>query len=126
MKTDQHSGNNRRQFLGKLAMGVAGVGVLANSSLSKQAAPVLTTESGFKYCLNTSTIRRQKLGIVGEVELAAKVGYNSIEPWVRDVQTYKENGGLLKDLKRRINDLGLTVESATAFSKWIVDDPEQR
>lgn len=117
---------NRRQFLGNLALGTAGVGILSSSVSSAQAAADSDTGGDFKYCLNTSTIRGQKLGIVGEVELAAKAGYDAIEPWVRDIQKYSEEGGSLKDLKERIRDLGLTVESAIAFSPWIVDDPDQR
>ena len=102
-----------------------GAGLLANKTFAGAASPSVTG-GGFRYCLNTSTIRGQKLGIVGEVELAAKVGYDAIEPWVRDIQKYKEDGGSLKDLNKRIKDLGLTVESAIAFSQWIVDDPEKR
>lgn len=124
MKTENNSGNNRRQFLGNLALGVAGVGLLAGPRSGARAATA--SSGGFKYCLNTSTIRGQKLGIVGEVELAARVGYSAIEPWVSGIQDYQKNGGSLNDLKKRISDLGLTVESAIAFSNWIVDDPEKR
>ena len=80
----------------------------------------------FRYCLNSGTIRGQKLGIVGEIEVAAKAGYSGIEPWVRDVQDYVEGGGSLADLRRRLDDRGLTVESAIGFPAWVADDEVQR
>jgi sugar phosphate isomerase/epimerase len=83
-------------------------------------------EKPFIYCLNTGTIRGQKLGIAGEVEVAAKAGYQAIEPWVSSLSDYAKTGGSLKDLRTRIQDLGLTVESAIAFPSWVVDDDATR
>ncbi len=80
----------------------------------------------FGYCLNTSTIRGQKLGIVRELEIAAEAGYQGVEPWMRDIEAYLQAGGTLKELRQRIEDLGLTVESAIGFAEWIVDDDAQR
>ncbi|MEM7011793.1 MAG: sugar phosphate isomerase/epimerase family protein, partial [Verrucomicrobiota bacterium] len=37
-----------------------------------------------------------------------------------------EAGGKLSDLKKRIDDHGLTIESAIGFAAWIVDDEEKR
>ena len=79
-----------------------------------------------RFCLNTSTIREQKLSLVEEVELAAKVGYDGIEPWIREIEQYQKGGGSLDDLRRRIVDVGLTVESAIGFAPWIVDDEAAR
>jgi sugar phosphate isomerase/epimerase len=80
----------------------------------------------FSYCLNTSTIRGQKLSLEREAEIAAQAGYDSIEPWVNKIHEYAKGGGNLKDMRKRIQDLGLTVESAIAFSRWIVDDETER
>ncbi|WP_259016237.1 sugar phosphate isomerase/epimerase family protein [Emticicia fluvialis] len=80
----------------------------------------------FKFCLNTSTIREQNLGLVGEIETAAKAGYDAIEIWVNTVEKYKAQGGSLKDIKKRAADLGITIEDAIGFSKWIVDDATER
>ena len=80
----------------------------------------------FRYCLNTALILEYKLDIVQQVELAAGTGYNAIEPWLRDIAAYKEAGGSLDDLKKRIADLGIAVESAIAFSNWIVNDEQKR
>lgn len=79
-----------------------------------------------RFALNMSTIRGQKLSIVQQVEVAAKAGYDSIEPWIRDVKDYAESGGSLSDLKKRIADSGMTVDSAIGFANWIVDDDAAR
>jgi sugar phosphate isomerase/epimerase len=80
----------------------------------------------FRYCLNTSTLRGQKLPLIEEIEIAANAGYNGIEPWIEELDRYVAEGGSLPDLGKRIRDLGLTVENAIGFFDWIVDDAEQR
>ncbi len=78
------------------------------------------------FCLNTATIRGQKLGIVKEVEIASKAGYQAIEPWVDSIGQYAKDGGSLGDLRKRIQDLGLSVESAIAFPEYLSDDDAVR
>ncbi len=80
----------------------------------------------FGYCLNTSTIREQKLPLPEIVDLAARAGYQAIEPWIREIEAYQKAGGSLPDLAKRIRDRGLTVESAIGFAEWIVDDDARR
>jgi sugar phosphate isomerase/epimerase len=80
----------------------------------------------FRYCLNTSTISGQKLDLVQVVEIAAKAGYQAIEPWIREVDQYVKSGANLKDLGQRIRDRGLSIESAIGFFEWIVDDDARR
>jgi len=80
----------------------------------------------FRYSLNTSTIRGQKLSVDKEVDIAAKAGYDAIEPWIGELDEFVKLGGSLKDLGKRIADQGLTVESAIGFAEWIVDDDERR
>jgi sugar phosphate isomerase/epimerase len=80
----------------------------------------------FRFCLNTATIRGQKLGIVKEIEITSQAGYDAIEPWVDSIQEYSKNGGALGDLRKRIADSGLTVEGAIGFPEWIVDDDARR
>ncbi|MBI1249735.1 TIM barrel protein [bacterium] len=82
--------------------------------------------NAIRFCLNTSTIRGQKLPIDQEVDIAAKAGYQGIEPWISKIQDYKDSGKSLHDLGKRIADYGLKVESAIGFANWIVDDPEKR
>ncbi len=99
-------------------IGAAAVGGTAKAAEKRPA--------GFAYCLNTGTIRGQKLSIGKEIEIAAKAGYDSIEPWVDGINRYKEAGGSLKDLKKKTSDLGITVESAISFPNWVVDDDARR
>jgi len=80
----------------------------------------------FRYCFNTSTIRGQKLPLDKEIEIAAEAGYDAIEPWVDKINEYVKGGGNLNELRKRIADLGLTVESAISFFRWIVDDDAAR
>jgi 2-keto-myo-inositol isomerase len=80
----------------------------------------------FRFSLNLATLRGQKLGIVKEIEVAAKAGYDGIEPWVDTLQEDTKGGGSLVDLKNRIRDSGLTVEGAIGFPEWIVDDDARR
>lgn len=90
------------------------------------ATTVQTPEEPFGYCLNTSTIQGQKLPIVQVVEIAAKAGYQGIEPWIRELDQYVKEGGNLKDLGKRIRDQGLKIPSVIGFFEWIVDDEGRR
>ncbi len=109
---------NRRKLLAASAASLAGLAVAEGGAI----APT----PGFRFCLNTATIRGQKVGIEREIEIAAAAGYDGIEPWVRDVEAYRDAGGSLADLKTKIADAGLTVDSAIGFANWISDDADQR
>jgi 2-keto-myo-inositol isomerase len=120
-ETGMHTTHLSRRHL--LTAAGAAIGA-ATLPIAAGNAPKRT--AGFTYCLNTSTIRGQKLPFNEEIEIAAKAGYDSIEPWVDGVNRYKESGGSPKDLRKRIEDLGITVEGAISFFQWIVDDDAQR
>jgi sugar phosphate isomerase/epimerase len=105
----------------------AGLMLGATVATSVSARPVAQDGARpFRYCLNTATIRGQKLGIVKDIEVAAQAGYDAVEPWLNSIQEYLQKGGTLGDLKKRISDSGLTMESAIAFSEWLVEDDERR
>ena len=76
--------------------------------------------------LNTATIRGQKLPLAETVELAGKAGFQALEPWIDELEAHVRSGGSLKDLGKRIQDLGMTVVSAIGFAEWIVDDDARR
>jgi 2-keto-myo-inositol isomerase len=118
----------RRRALGQASLlaGAALAGAQSGSGAQAATTPSADTTGRFVLCFNTATIRGQKLGIVKEVEIAAQVGYRGFEPWVEAIDQYARGGGSLKDLRQRIQDAGLTVESAIAFSEWIVDDDAKR
>ena len=68
----------------------------------------------------------QKLTLDQQVDLVIKAGYEGIEPWIRDMQAFKESGGSLKDLGKRLADNNVQVVSAIGFAQWIVNDDQQR
>jgi 2-keto-myo-inositol isomerase len=76
--------------------------------------------------LNTSTIRGQKLPIVEEIAIAARAGYQAMEPWIDELERHTASGGSLEDLGKRFRDSAISVESAIGFFDWIVDDPDRR
>lgn len=80
----------------------------------------------FKTCLNTSTLRGYKLPLGAEIDIAARAGYDAIEPWLSELEAHENSGGRLEDLARQTRDLGLSVQGAIGFFAWIVDDPQQR
>jgi len=82
--------------------------------------------TGFRYSLNTATIRGQKLSLPEQIDVAAAAGYEGIEPWVGDLKEHAEKGGRLEDVAKQIRDRGLAVPSAIAFFPWIVEDAGQR
>ncbi len=113
---------SRRDWLSTLGAGLAAASLPAATA---RAADRPAAEP-FGYCLNTSTISGQKLSLSDEVAIAAKAGFHAIEPWTRELDEHVKAGGSLKDLGRRIGDLGLSVESAIGFFDWAVDDEEKR
>lgn len=115
----------RRQLLGAVAA-TSLTGVASNSAAAVHLEQKQERPQEFRYSLNTSTIRGQNVPLADEVGIAAKAGYNAIEPWISELETFVKNGGDLRDLGRRIRDGGLTVESAIGFAEWIVDDEGRR
>lgn len=116
---------SRREMFVSAGMALGASLVVANLGVAK-ADEARGKKHGFTFCLNHSTIRGQKLGIVGELEVAAKAGYREVEPWLGTIADYTKAGNPLKDLRRRIDDLGLKVMSAITFPAWAVDDDAAR
>jgi len=105
---------------------------LMSPALGAQQAPrppvprARPADEPFGYCLNTSTIRGNKLDIVGVITAASKAGFHALEPWMSEIDDYTSKGGTLKDLGQRIADAGLTVEGAIAFNAFLDDDEARR
>jgi sugar phosphate isomerase/epimerase len=78
------------------------------------------------YCLNTSTLRGQKLTVTEEIAIASELGYDAIEPWIRELDEHVKSGGALEPLGRELRDRKMTVESAIGFFEWAVDDDTRR
>jgi sugar phosphate isomerase/epimerase len=109
---------SRRQFLA--------AGAALSTAVPRVSRAAGENAAAFRYCLNTATLQGYKLPITQQIDVAGKAGFQAIEPWVSNIHSYVSEGGSLPDLKRRIADLGLTVESAIAFPQWVVDDPAKR
>jgi len=102
------------------------IGAGLTASASESANAQAKDGEPFLYCLNTSTLMGQKLDLVELVEIAARAGYQAIEPWINGLENHVKAGGRLKVLGQRIRDRGLTVESTIGFAEWIVNNSAQR
>lgn len=107
-----------------MLMGTAGV--LAASAAAQGAKEREGRALRVRFCLNTATIRGQKLPLMKEVEIAAKAGYSGIEPWIGEIDAHVAAGGTLRELAAAIKDAGLVVESAIGFPEWVVDEDGRR
>ncbi|HEV3437167.1 MAG TPA: TIM barrel protein, partial [Gemmata sp.] len=115
---------SRRGWLAGV-VGTAAIATQAPGGQPVQAQPKTT----FGFCLNTSTVRDKdgkSRPIVELIDIAAKAGYDAIEPWVSEIDAYVKEGGSLKDLRKRIEQAGLKVADVIGFAEWIVEDPERR
>ncbi|HOX58991.1 MAG TPA: sugar phosphate isomerase/epimerase family protein [Candidatus Paceibacterota bacterium] len=119
---------SRRQALAEAGLLVGAAVMLKDTLLKAEPVrpPVQAPTSPVRYCLNTATIRGQKLGILNEIGVAAQAGYDAIEPWMESINVYVNNGGSLPDLRNRIRDAGLTVEGVIGFAEWAVEDDTRR
>jgi len=115
---------DRRRFLAGSGLALGAV----TTAMITSSPPASAEEKSkrFRFGLNMSTIRGQELDAAEEIDIAGRAGYECIEPWFRKLNEYVSAGGSLDDLKKRIDEHGLTVESAIGFAKWIVNDPTER
>lgn len=117
---------SRREMIVQTGVMAAAGSLLTSQVQAQPSQPTAKRPATLRYCLNTSTIRGQKLTIEKEIDLIAKAGYQGIEPWIREIQQFKDSGGKLSDLKKQLDDQGLQVEGAIGFASWIVDDDAKR
>ncbi len=114
---------NRRDLIKNGLLTVAGTSILdtnAKQPFEKKK------KSHFSYSLNTSTIRKQNLGLVGEIKTAAKVGFDGIEIWMNTLETYVKGGGKLSEIRKLAEGLGIQIEDSIGFAAWVVDDETKR
>lgn len=111
--------------------GVAG-GLSMATATGADPSPAGKPAGSFGFCLNTSTVRinddswGKSRPIAELIDIAAKAGYQAVEPWVSELDAYVKSRGSLKELGKRIADAGLVVPDAIGFSEWIVEDPDRR
>jgi len=103
---------------------------LSLAPLAFTTAPVFgksrnTKETTFIFSLNTSTIRGQKLNLPEMIEIAARAGYDGIEPWIMEIDTYLKSGKTLLSLKKHLTDAGIIAVDAIGFAPWMAQDLEK-
>lgn len=115
---------SRKRFLTGGSAAVAGV-VLSGSAGKKTRGTTALYQGGrspWPIALSTSTIRPSG-DIAEKVSIAAETGYDGIEMWEGELNDYEEAGGDLKELGRRIRDLGMDVPNVIAL--WEAIPPTQ-
>lgn len=119
----------RRDFLSTLGTGAlaaaATVPVLSAASSTAAASAGKRYQKGaspWPLCLDTATIRPASLD--DKVKFAAQAGFDAIEPWDGELEAYEKAGGNLKDLGKKIRDLGLFVPSMIGLWNALPPTPE--
>jgi sugar phosphate isomerase/epimerase len=77
----------------------------------------------FQYALNASTIRPTP--IMEKITIAADVGYAGIELWHNEIDEYVQAGGVLSDLRKALDDLGLSVPTTIYLAGWFETTGEE-
>lgn len=72
--------------------------------------------SRFRYCLNASTIATTP--ILRQIEVTALAGYEAIELWHDHIDTHLGTGGTLAEIRRAIDDSGLTIPTTIYLAGW--------
>jgi 2-keto-myo-inositol isomerase len=126
------AGLTRREWLATGALSAVGAAAFSRCGAAPAADSASTSQpfargvEPFGYCLNTSTIRGQKLELPAQIDVIADAGYSAAELWVRDIEDFARKGGSIEDLAKRIRDRGLSLPSAISFFTWISDNPDRR
>lgn len=104
---------DRRKFISTGLVVGAATTVLGNNSELRQSGKQKRFQNGrspWPICLDTATIRPAG-GLEVKVDIAAKAGYDAIEPWDSELADYEKEGGDLKVLAKKIQAKGLFVPS---------------
>ncbi|WP_192346097.1 sugar phosphate isomerase/epimerase [Algoriphagus sp. Y33] len=107
----------RRNLLKSIALGATVLPlapVLASTTQKKEAT--------IQFSLNTSTLRGQKLNLRQIIEIAAKSGYDGIELWISELETYLSTGKSLASLKKLLEDAKIIPVNAIGFAPWMAQD----
>ncbi|MGL4629831.1 MAG: sugar phosphate isomerase/epimerase family protein [Leadbetterella sp.] len=109
-----------------LIKSASATGIVSSLPFFGSNAQATKSSSPFKICLNTSTIMKQNIGLIKEIEYAAKAGFEGIEVWMRTIEAFQKEGGKLSDIKKRASDLGISIENVIGFAEWMSDDENKR
>lgn len=106
----------RRTFLANTAtvgLATTTIGCANSTPTTTQPAKEKRYQNGrspWPICLDTFTIRTAG-SLDKKVAIAAEAGFDAIEPWDFELIEYEKEGGNLKDLGKKIQNLGLFVPS---------------
>lgn len=114
--------NNRRQVLKTLALAPLAV---ALPNLAKASPTETQNKTQFKFSLNTSTVRGQQLSLPQLIDLAARTGYDGLEPWMMEIEGYQKEGKSLVSLKKLASDAGIQLVNAIGFPNWMAQEEEK-
>lgn len=80
-------------------------------------------------CLNTSCFcspfEDSAVPLAEKIRLTAACGYTQIELWSNELTELERRGGSLSEVKRRLDDAGLTVPSVITLVGWMDAEGEQ-
>jgi len=113
---------NRRTILRASAFGM----LLPSSNHLVNAQDSVGPKTRHRFCLNTATIRGQNLPLDEQFYLAKQACYDGIEPWLGDMDKYRDSGKSLNDLGKWAKDNGLAVEGCIGFPEWLSNDATRR
>ena len=132
--THAHGQIPRRKLLagGVAAAAAASIPTLSQARADQQTRQWQNGRSPWPICLDTATIR--PVSLEEKIRIAAKAGFDAIEPWEGELRDYEAGGGNLEELGRRIRDAGLFVPSVIGLwnaippteEAWTKQLPETR
>lgn len=109
---------SRRSLLKALSLSPLALAGPAAIAAPKKAAEI-------QFSLNTSTLRGQKLNLPQMIEVASKSGYDGIELWISEMDSYLASGKSLASLKKLFSDAGIEAFNAIGFATWMAQDAEK-
>lgn len=119
----KHDALTRRSFL------TAAVAAGTTIPLSSTAQETTISEKRYQnsvspwpLVMNSSTIRPASLE--EKLKVTAEAGWDGIELWINDLEDYEKAGGNLKDLNKRIKDMGMYVPNIIGLWNCMPDTKE--
>lgn len=80
----------------------------------------------FRISMNTSTISGYDLGVEEQIELIAGAGFDGVELWIHDIESYLKQGGNCESLAQKLKSAKLVLENIIGFAPWLSDDDNER
>ncbi|REE69538.1 sugar phosphate isomerase/epimerase [Paenibacillus taihuensis] len=72
----------------------------------------------FQTSLNASTLFPYKLNVLEQIAIAGEAGYEGIELWVSEIESYLAGGGTAEAIREALSGHNVAFVNAIAFFKW--------